>query len=59
VTLLDPATVADRATFKDPTTPADGIALVLVNGTPVWEKGRATGARPGRALRRGRDAGPR
>jgi N-acyl-D-amino-acid deacylase len=59
VTLFDPATVADRATFKEPTTPSAGIALVMVNGTPVWENGRATGALPGRALRRGRDVGPR
>ena len=59
VTLFDPATIADRATFKDPTTPAAGIALVMVNGTTVWENGRATGALPGRVLRRGRDVGPR
>jgi N-acyl-D-amino-acid deacylase len=59
VTLFDPATIADRATFKEPTTPAAGIALVMVNGTTVWESGRATGALPGRVLRRGRDVGPR
>jgi N-acyl-D-amino-acid deacylase len=59
ITLFDPATVIDRATFEAPTTPAAGISLVIVNGTPVWDRGRATGARPGRVLRRGRDAGPR
>ena len=57
VTLFDPATVIDRADFAHPTEPSVGIVLTMVNGTPVWEKGRATGARPGRALRRGRDAG--
>ena len=52
ITIFDPATVIDRATFAEPTLPAAGIELVLVNGQVVWEDGRATGARPGRALRR-------
>jgi N-acyl-D-amino-acid deacylase len=51
--VFDPGTVIDRATFDAPMTPADGIELVLVAGTPVWRDGRATNARPGRALRRG------
>ena len=38
-------------TFEQPTTPADGIAHVLVNGTLAWQDGAHTGARPGRALR--------
>jgi N-acyl-D-amino-acid deacylase len=52
IVLFDPASVIDRATFEAPTTPAAGIDLVLVNGLPVWRDGAATGARPGRALRR-------
>jgi N-acyl-D-amino-acid deacylase len=52
VAVFDPATVADRATFEEPTRPAAGIELVLVNGEPVWRDGGPTGARPGRALRR-------
>jgi N-acyl-D-amino-acid deacylase len=52
VTVFDPATVADRATYENPMQPAAGIALVLVNGRAVWEDGQSTGARPGRALRR-------
>jgi N-acyl-D-amino-acid deacylase len=51
--LFDPATVADAATFEAPVQPAAGIRAVLVNGTPVWRDGQATGARPGRVLRRG------
>jgi N-acyl-D-amino-acid deacylase len=51
--VLDEARVADRPTFKAPIAPAAGIELVLVNGTAVWEHGGATGARPGRVLRRG------
>jgi N-acyl-D-amino-acid deacylase len=52
ITVFDPATIIDRATFAAPTTPAAGIHLVLVNGQAVWRDGAATGARPGRALRR-------
>ena len=52
VTVFDPETIADRATFEAPTTPAAGIEHVFVNGRPVWTNGRPTGERPGRALRR-------
>ena len=52
VTVFDAETVADRATFEAPTTPAAGIEHVFVNGRPVWCQGRPTGERPGRALRR-------
>jgi N-acyl-D-amino-acid deacylase len=51
--LFDPATIADTATFEKPKTPAAGIACVMVNGRVVWRDGATTGARPGRALRRG------
>ena len=50
--LFDPATVIDSATFESPVQPAAGIHLVMVNGTPVWRDGGATGERPGRVLRR-------
>jgi len=52
VTVFDPETVADRATFEAPTTPAAGIEHVFVNGRQVWSEGKPTGERPGRALRR-------
>ena len=52
ITVFDPATVIDRATFEQPTTPAAGIDHVFVNGHPVWAEGKPTGERPGRALRR-------
>jgi N-acyl-D-amino-acid deacylase len=55
--VLDERSVADRSTFEAPIAPAAGIALVLVNGTAVWQHGAPTGARPGRALRR-RDLDP-
>lgn len=50
--LFDPATVADRSTFADPTLPAAGIVEVWVNGVAVYRVGEPTGARAGRALRR-------
>src|SRR2546429_20154 len=52
LTVFDPDTVIDRATFADPTLPAAGIEHVCVNGAPVWSAGQPTGNRPGRALRR-------
>ncbi len=54
ITVFDPATVIDRATFEEPKTPAVGIEYVFVNGRPVWAEGKPTGDRPGRALRRQR-----
>ena len=50
--LFDAGTIADAATFEQPTLPARGIDAVYVNGVPVLEAGRPTGARPGRVLRR-------
>jgi N-acyl-D-amino-acid deacylase len=50
--LFDPATIADHATPQDPQALATGVAKVWVNGTLVYEGGKATGARPGRVLRR-------
>jgi N-acyl-D-amino-acid deacylase len=48
--LFDPATVIDRSTFEQPRKLAAGILTVIVNGETVWADGKATGARPGRAL---------
>jgi N-acyl-D-amino-acid deacylase len=50
LTIFDPATVLDRATFEDPKQPAAGIAGVFVNGKQVWPAGAAAN-RPGRVLR--------
>jgi N-acyl-D-amino-acid deacylase len=53
ITVFDPASVADRATFEEPVQTSVGIVHVLVNGVPVLRDGEITGARPGRAVRRG------
>ena len=50
--LFDPATVADRATPAEPNRLSAGIEAVWVAGVPVYERGRASGARPGRVIRR-------
>jgi N-acyl-D-amino-acid deacylase len=50
--VFDPAAVADRATFDNPRQPAAGIPYVLVNGTPVIDGGRHTGALPGHSIRK-------
>ena len=47
---LDPARVADRATYEDPHQYATGIEYVLVNGRVVIDRGEHTGALPGRVL---------
>jgi len=49
--VFDPDTVADTATFDEPRQVATGIPYVLVNGTPVIDDGRHTGALAGRAIR--------
>ncbi len=49
--LFDPATVADRATFTDPTRSSAGIELVVLNGRTAFEAGEATGPRAGYRLR--------
>jgi N-acyl-D-aspartate/D-glutamate deacylase len=49
--LFDPARVQDKATFTEPHQFSQGFDLVLVNGEPVVEDGKLTGARPGQILR--------
>jgi N-acyl-D-amino-acid deacylase len=56
--LFDPNRVRDRATFADPTLPAEGIEEVWVNGVPVFAAGAATGERPGRLITRNRAERP-
>ena len=49
--LFDPDRVQDNATFEKPHQYSTGFDLVLVNGQPVVEGGKVTGARPGKVLR--------
>ena len=49
--VFDPATVRDLATFDNPNQLSEGMEYVLVNGAPVIEQGKMTGAFPGKVLR--------
>ncbi len=51
LTIFDPATVIDRATYEDATLPSAGIPFVIVNGEVVVDGGQVTAARPGRGIR--------
>src|SRR5260370_14270307 len=43
ITIFDPATVNDAATFEDPHRPSVGIEYVIVNGVISLEHGKVTG----------------
>ena len=49
--IVDPATVAEQATFEQPHQLSVGVRDVWVNGLRVVQNGTHTGAKPGRALR--------
>jgi N-acyl-D-amino-acid deacylase len=51
VVIFDPATVRDLATFDNPNQLSQGMEYVLVNGVPVIDQGKMTGAKPGKVLR--------
>jgi N-acyl-D-aspartate/D-glutamate deacylase len=51
LTVFDPATVVDRATYEDASIPSAGIPYVVVGGQVVVDNGQLTAARPGRAVR--------
>ena len=51
VTIFDPATIRDLATFDNPNQLSQGMDYVLVNGVPVIDQGKMTGAHPGKVLR--------
>lgn len=53
LTIFNPATVQDRATFADPAQPSSGIPHVVVGGQLVVRDGALVeGVMPGRAIRR-------
>jgi N-acyl-D-aspartate/D-glutamate deacylase len=51
ITIFDADKVLDRATYTDPFQYSVGIEYVIVNGQVVLDRGKHTGATPGRALR--------
>ena len=55
VVVLDPAAVTDTADYERPRSLAEGVDHVLVSGQFALSDGALTGARAGRALRRGQE----
>jgi N-acyl-D-aspartate/D-glutamate deacylase len=51
ITVFDPSTLRDTATFDHPHRYAEGIEYVFVNGKPAVVQGKYTGALAGKALR--------
>jgi dihydroorotase/N-acyl-D-amino-acid deacylase len=51
VVIFDPAIVRDLATFDHPNQLSAGMEYVLVNGVPVIDQSKMTGALPGKVLR--------
>ena len=51
IVIFDPATVRDLATYDNPNQLSQGMEYVLVNGVPVIDQGKMTGALPGKVLR--------
>jgi dihydroorotase/N-acyl-D-amino-acid deacylase len=51
VVIFDPANVRDLATFESPNQLSQGMVYVLVNGVPVIDQEKITGALPGKVLR--------
>ncbi len=51
ITIFDPQTIKDVATFENPNRPSTGIEYVLVNGVLSLEGGKVTGKLGGRPLR--------
>ncbi|MBV8895815.1 MAG: D-aminoacylase [Acidobacteriaceae bacterium] len=51
ITVFDPDTIIDQATFEHPTELSKGIEYVFVNGRMEYDHGRLTGEKAGRPLR--------
>ena len=51
VTVFDPKTIIDKATYMDPNEMSVGVDYVFVNGQLEFDEGKLTGVTAGRALR--------
>jgi N-acyl-D-aspartate/D-glutamate deacylase len=47
ITVFDPKTIIDNATYESPKQYPTGVEYVVVNGVIVIDRGKHTGARPG------------
>jgi len=51
ITVFDPSTIGDQATYTEPTQLSRGVDYVFVNGQLEYDRGKLTGALAGRPLR--------
>jgi dihydroorotase/N-acyl-D-amino-acid deacylase len=51
ITIFDPATISDKATYENPAQLSEGVKYVFVNGKLEFEDGRLTEVKAGRILR--------
>ena len=51
ITIFDPATIIDHATFTKPDQLSEGIDFTIVNGQVEYDHGKLTGVTAGKALR--------
>lgn len=51
ITIFDPATIIDKATYEKPAEISEGVKFVFVNGKLEYEEGKLTGTIAGRVLR--------
>ena len=51
VVVFDAESIRDKSTYENPNQLSEGMDAVLVNGVPVIEGGKMTGALPGKVLR--------
>jgi N-acyl-D-amino-acid deacylase len=52
ITVFDPEKIEDTATFENPIQYPQGIEYVVVNGEVTVERGKHTGSRAGKVLRK-------
>jgi N-acyl-D-amino-acid deacylase len=52
LTIFDPKTIINGATYIDPGIPSHGIPHVIVNGVVAVEQGKLTGSKSGKIIRR-------
>lgn len=51
ITIFDPETIIDKATYENPAQLSQGITYVFVNGSLEYEDGKLTGTTAGKVLR--------
>lgn len=51
VTVFDPATIIDKATYENPAQVSEGVKYVFVNGQLEFDSGNLTGMKSGKVLR--------